>query len=141
MLWYAPKGYELSEKPKGSGIHKIALGLVVGRLQHDGLIGWKELNRLKQQVDLSWVLQTAEAVEETWSSQHQATEAVMKDLNIKERRACERVRKAAAGGAILTNGREGRQMRIEPATLAAWRLQVRDRDLDAEDRDEQDEAA
>jgi hypothetical protein len=47
----------------------------------------------------------------------------------------ERVRHAAAGGAILTNGRERREMRLEPGQLAAWRLLARDRDLDAEERD------
>lgn len=113
----------------------IAPGLVVGRLQHDGILTWKQHNRLKREVDLSHVLGGAEAIEATWPDQSEATRQVMRDFGLNEAQARERGRRAAAGGAILTNGRERREMRLEPGQLAAWRLLMRDRDLDAEERD------
>ena len=113
----------------------IAPGLVVGRLQHDGLLGWGEQNQLKCEVDLAQVRQATAAAEGTWPSQHSAALLVMKDLNLEAEAARHRVSRAVAGGAILSSGRQRKGLRLEPGQLAAWRLAMRDRDLDAEERD------
>jgi hypothetical protein len=110
----------------------IAPGLVVGRLQHDGLIGWRRQNRLKREVDLSYVLEASEAAEETWPDQTTATRQVTNDLSLEAGAARERLRRAAESGILLTNGGARRRMRFEPGCLAAWRLCMRDRDLDAD---------
>lgn len=112
---------------------QIAPGLLVGRLQHDGLITWKQHNCLKRQVDLCWVLEGAEAMEETWPDQSSAADQVMHDFGLDPRAARERVRRAAASGRLVTNGQRRTEMRFEPGALAAWRLLQRDKDLDAEE--------
>lgn len=51
------------------------------------------------------------------------------------RQASARVSKAASTGKFITNGKRGTARRIDVVSFDAWRLQQRDRDLDAEDRE------
>lgn len=111
----------------------VCPGLVVGRMQHDGLIGWKKHNGLKSEVDLTWVLKTADAIEGTWPDQQAATRGVMQDLGLDARAERERVRRAVAAGAVPTNGLTRKAMRLDPQALTSWRLMARDRDVAAAD--------
>jgi hypothetical protein len=51
------------------------------------------------------------------------------------RQASARVSKAAGAGKFVTNGKKGTARRIDAVSFDAWRLEQRDRDLDAEDRE------
>lgn len=59
---------------------------------------------------------------------------LMKDLpHLELEHAKARVSKAANAGKFTTNGKKRDARRIERTSFDAWRLQQRDRDLDAED--------
>lgn len=74
---------------------------------------------------------------EQWLTVTQCAELLAKDLpSIDLPRAKARVSKAASSGKLTTNGKTRDDRRIERQSFDAWRLQQRDRDLDAEDVDE-----
>ncbi len=74
------------------------------------------------------------AREETWLTVKDCALLLMKDLpHIELEHAKARVSKAANAGKFTTNGKKRDARRIERTSFDAWRLQQRDRDLDAED--------
>ena len=106
---------------------------MVGRLQHDRLIPWNYQNHLKRDVNLSYVAQMVDAVEETWPDQTEAKRVLMRELNLPEHQVRSRLRRAQASGILETNGRTGYARRLDPLSFTAFRLVVRDRSLDAQD--------
>jgi hypothetical protein len=72
--------------------------------------------------------------EEQWLTVTECAQLLMKDLlgtSLEQARA--KVSWAANAGKFVTNGKERHARRIERTSFNAWRLQQRDRDLDAED--------
>jgi CheY-like chemotaxis protein len=62
-----------------------------------------------------------------------AAQLLQRDLlGLSQRQATARVSKAATAGKFVTNGKKGTARRIDRVSFDAWRLQQRDRDLDAE---------
>ncbi len=71
-----------------------------------------------------------------WLSVTQAAEALLRDLPALDMaKARSRISTAAGRGEFRVEGSR-RDRRIDPDSFAAWRLKLRDRDLDAEDDDE-----
>jgi hypothetical protein len=61
-------------------------------------------------------------------------ELLLRDVSgITLKKAMARVSDAGNKGKFLTNGKKGRERRIERVSFEAWRLEQRDRDLDADD--------
>lgn len=72
----------------------------------------------------------------TWLTVTAAAGLLRRDFpGLTARQASARVSKAAGAGKFITNGKKGTARRIDAVSFDAWRLQQRDRDLDAEDRD------
>jgi hypothetical protein len=64
----------------------------------------------------------------------EAAELLLNDVpKLTLKKAQSRVSDAANKKRFRTNGRKGTARRIEPSSLAQWRLNQRDRDLDKED--------
>lgn len=71
---------------------------------------------------------------EQWLSVTQCAELLCKDFpHLQLDHAKARVSKAAGSKKFVTNGKRGPARRIEAVSFNAWRLQQRDRDLDAAD--------
>lgn len=75
------------------------------------------------------------APEDRWLTVTQAAQLAMKDFPHLDLRAAKvRVSRAATAGELPTNGKAGHARRIERVSFDAWRLEQRERDLDAEDK-------
>lgn len=119
----------------------IAPGIIVGRMQHDGLINWDQMNALKRSVDLSWVLASQGAVSATWQTVTESAQQLLHDISdLALPHARARVSVASKRGFVVGNGRAKFQHRIEPVSFAAWRLQQRLRDLRRGERNESQES-
>ena len=71
--------------------------------------------------------------EEDWHTVTEAAELLAKDLNIPLKLAKARISAACTRGEIKTNGKKRGDRRIEPGSLALYRMRKRDADLDEED--------
>ena len=73
--------------------------------------------------------------ETTWLSVSQAASLLVNDLPFLDaKKAMARVSKAAESCKFVTNGKQRAARRVERISFDAWRLQQRDRDLDAEEK-------
>lgn len=71
----------------------------------------------------------------SWLTVSQAAHLLVNDLPFLDlKRAMARVSKAAEFSKFVTNGKQRAARRVERISFDAWRLQQRDRDLDAEDK-------
>jgi len=78
-----------------------------------------------------------EAAAATWVSVRDAAVVLMRDLpHVGFAQAKVMVSRAATRGCVQSNGAAYQKRRLYPMSLAAWRLEMRDRDLDAEEREE-----
>jgi len=74
--------------------------------------------------------------EERWITVTDGAQLLVNDLPYLDlKRAAARISKAAGAGKFMTNGKASDARRIERVSFDAWRLEQRDRDLDAEEDD------
>lgn len=72
--------------------------------------------------------------EAVWLTVKECALLLMKDRpHVELKQAMARISKAANAGKFTTNGQKRDARRVERTSFDAWRLQQRDRDLDAED--------
>lgn len=101
------------------------------------LISWDERQATIDCTALRSVLQTVAPppTETEWLTVTEAGRLVMTDFpHLGLEPAKVRVSRAASAGHVTTNGRAGRDRRIERQSLDAWRLAERNRDLACEER-------
>ena len=117
----------------------IAAGIVVGQMQFRKFIPYSQFNELKRKLDFTAALAAQEAACSTWPSVSDAAAMILKDLpHLSYAQAKARVSTAVTRGLIPGNGQRWQARRIEPDSLAAWRLDQRDRDLDRADQEQED---
>ena len=72
--------------------------------------------------------------EERWITVTQGAQLLVNDLPYLDlKKSAARISKAASSGKFKTNGKTRDARRIERVSFDAWRLEQRDRDLDAEE--------
>lgn len=91
-------------------------------------------HRNERKIELS-VIRAAETATPDWLTVKAAARTLMKDLNLDFAAAKSRVLRAADSKKFESAGDKGSR-RIDPVSFSAWRLEQRDRDLDAEDEEE-----
>jgi hypothetical protein len=74
---------------------------------------------------------------ESWLTLSDAAERHVNDVDgLNTESARKRVRKAGLSGEFETNGKSGRELRIDPTSFGAWRLRQREADLRRRDEGE-----
>lgn len=99
---------------------------------------WDAERRL---LDASSLVREVEAAlpairEERWITVTEGAQLLMNDLPyLDTKKAAARISKAAGAGKFVTNGKTRDARRIDRTSFDAWRLEQRDRDLDADEYD------